>query len=128
MTTLTTLRTSSTTPGSDKLALSEIAYFRERTRNEIHAVLVRRFLQHAKANGLTKAELARRLGRKPEQLTRWLTAPGNLTIDTISDLLLAMGDHCVGLDIAELDGTAKANKTHPLVERLSQIPLKSAAK
>jgi hypothetical protein len=39
---------------------------------------------------ISKADLARRIGRKPEQISRWLGAAGNWTIDTVSDLLLGM--------------------------------------
>lgn len=64
-----------------------IAYFRERFRGEINEVIANSF----SASGLTKADLARKLGRRPEQITRWLSAPCNLEADTISDLCLALG-------------------------------------
>jgi hypothetical protein len=43
-----------------------------------------------KARGGNKAKLARRLDKRPEQITRWLSEPGNLTFDTLSDLLLGL--------------------------------------
>ncbi len=61
-----------------------LAYFRERQRNRIHELVLKEFLH----SGLTKAEFARRIGKKPEQITRWLAAPGNWELDTISDFLL----------------------------------------
>ncbi len=48
------------------------------------------FLAEGQGSGLTRSKLAKRLGKRPEQITRWLAAPGNLTLDTISDLLLTM--------------------------------------
>jgi hypothetical protein len=69
----------------------KLAYFRQRFRNKLHAMVLTEFAYLEKAGELTKAELARRIGKKPEQITRWLMAPGNWTMDTVSDLLLGMG-------------------------------------
>jgi ribosome-binding protein aMBF1 (putative translation factor) len=41
--------------------------------------------------GVSKAELAKRLGKRPEQITRWLSSPCNLELETLSDLALALG-------------------------------------
>ncbi|MEC7593676.1 MAG: hypothetical protein VYA64_09600, partial [Pseudomonadota bacterium] len=41
-------------------------------------------------SGLTQAELARRMGRRPEVVSRMLGAPGNWRLDTVSDLLFAI--------------------------------------
>lgn len=64
-----------------------IGYFRERFRGEINDQLLEAF----QASGLSKADLARKLGRRPEQITRWLAAPNNLEADTLADLALALG-------------------------------------
>jgi hypothetical protein len=40
--------------------------------------------------GLTQATLARRIERKPDVVNRWLGTPSNLTLDTISDLLIGI--------------------------------------
>lgn len=77
-------------------------YFRQRQRNRFYELVIREFLK----SGLTKAALARRMGRKPEQITRWLSAPSNWTLDTVSDLLLAI---CKG----ELEDKV----SYPLAER-----------
>lgn len=39
---------------------------------------------------ITKATLARRLGKRPEIISRLLGAPGNWTLNTVSDLLFAI--------------------------------------
>lgn len=41
--------------------------------------------------GVSRAELAKRLNKRPEQITRWLSSPCNLELDTLSDLALALG-------------------------------------
>jgi hypothetical protein len=41
-------------------------------------------------SGISQAELARRLGKTPDIICRWLAQPTNWTIDTVSDLLFAI--------------------------------------
>lgn len=69
----------------------KLAYFRARLSNNIHELVLSVFMRLERENKINKAELARRIGRKPEQVTRWLAAPGNWTFETFSDLLLGMG-------------------------------------
>jgi hypothetical protein len=76
---------------SPKLSNSTLVYFQERFRIRLHELVLQAFAACEATSGLTKAEIARRLEKDPAQITRWLGAPGNLTTDTISDLLLAMG-------------------------------------
>jgi DNA-binding phage protein len=74
----------------DKIPIGEISYVRESVKNMAHQMVLQKFLE-IKERGYTRAVLARRLGKKPEQITRWLSAPGNWTLDTFSDLMFAMG-------------------------------------
>lgn len=69
---------------------ADLAYFQGRLRNNIFDLIARRFREQHDATGLTKAILARRLGRRPEVITRYLNAPSNMTIETISDLLFGI--------------------------------------
>src|SRR6266487_94993 len=71
---------------SEPLSEGTLAYFRERQRNRIHDLVLGEFLK----SGISKAAFARRIGREPSQITRWLAAPGNWELDTISDFLLAI--------------------------------------
>jgi hypothetical protein len=64
-------------------------YFQTRLRNRIFDYIIGRFVREQK-RGLTKAALARRIGKSPEVINRWLGAPSNLTTDSISDLLLGI--------------------------------------
>ena len=76
---------------ADVIPLNKIAFFREQLKHELHELVLKKFLALQDSHrGFTKADLARRIGRRPEQVTRWLGAPGNLTIDTVSDLLIGM--------------------------------------
>lgn len=76
------------------------AYFQSRLRNRLYTLVISSF-RAAEGKGLTRAKLARRMGKRPEIVTRLLSAPGNWTLDTVSDLLLS----CSG---EELDVTSSS--------------------
>jgi transcriptional regulator with XRE-family HTH domain len=63
-----------------------LGYFRSRNKNKLYTLVVTEF----KKSGLSQAELARRLGKTPDIICRWLAGPTNWTIDTVSDLLFAI--------------------------------------
>lgn len=92
-----------------------LAYFRENFRGVINDQLLEAF----ESSGITKADIARKLGRRPEQVTRWLSAPGNLETDTISDIALAFG--LVPKIGFEKVGEARSNRrVHAFIERFEQ--------
>lgn len=64
-----------------------VNYFRERFRGQVNDELV----EALEENGMKKADVARKLDRRPEQITRWLSAPCNLEMDSLSDIALALG-------------------------------------
>jgi Helix-turn-helix len=64
-------------------------YFQTRLRNRLFSFILGKFVIEQK-KGLSKAALARRIGKSPEVINRWLGAPSNLTLDTVSDLLLGI--------------------------------------
>lgn len=110
---------------SDPLRPAHFAYFRERTRNNLYDLVLSTFVRGAKENGLKKADLARRLKKRPEQITRWLSGPGNWTLDTATDLLLAMG---VELEFSgnQLNSRPARNYAHPLVIEMGKVSSKPA--
>lgn len=65
-------------------------FYRGRVQDRLYDLIVQEFYRQEDAGEITKAALAQRLGRRPEQITRWLAAPSNLTLDTISDLLVGL--------------------------------------
>lgn len=71
------------------IPLEKRAYFQARLRNQLFDYVLTKF-EYEKARGLTKAALARRIGKTPDIVSRWLGAPGNWTLDTVSDLLLGI--------------------------------------
>lgn len=92
----------------------EVFYYRRRQQNRIYGELASFFAQEAE-NGLTKKRLAERLQCDPALITRWLSGPSNLTLDTISDLLLGLGaemDH----RIVRFVDRPFPNEIHPFIE------------
>lgn len=77
------------------LAKRDIFYFRQRQKNRVFADICAFFAEEAAKGHINKRKLAEKISCDPALITRWLSAPSNLTLDTISDLLL-------GLD-AEMD-------------------------
>lgn len=94
------------------IPLHKLAYFRERQRNRVYDLIVGKFLELERNGSLTRAELARRIRRAPEQVTRWIGTPGNWTLDTMSDLMLAMGAE-VGFAELPLLGRPERNLRQP---------------
>jgi Helix-turn-helix len=88
----------------------EIFYFRQRYKNRVFQSVVAFFAAQAEERGLTKRELAIRLGKDPAQISRWLSGPGNWTLDTVSDLLLVMKAE-MSDEIVRLDEDCAANKS-----------------
>jgi transcriptional regulator with XRE-family HTH domain len=61
-------------------------YFNARNRRRSFDFLTRKF----KESGITRAELAVRTGKSRALISRLLGQPGNLTADTMAELLFAM--------------------------------------
>jgi hypothetical protein len=102
---------------------AKLAYFQERLRGRIFDFILGIFLEEQK-NGLTQAKLARRIGRKAEVVNRWLGTPSNLTVDTISDLLVGIAAAEPNLSRASLLKRASVNYSH--LDDVPTIPDTSA--
>jgi len=102
--------------GTEPLSEGDKAYYRQRQRNRAYEQIISLFVKLAEETGLSKTDLSIRTGKDKATITRCLSAPSNLTLDTISDLLLAM-DAEMGfqvLQFSELD-RLRPNYTHPLI-------------
>ena len=93
----------------DKIPLGTLSYFRERFRDRLYDLVMEEFLKQGAEGGLTRADVARRIGRRPEQITRWFGAPGNWTLETVSDLLLAVAKSEPNVTLLSLEGRAVRN-------------------
>ena len=127
------MSTSQTSPTSflseisngEAIPLGKLAYFRERFRDRLYELVVSEFLKKERNKELTRADLARRIGRKPEQITRWLGAPGNWTLETVSDLLLAISKAELNFELASLEDRAVRNYDGPDWLRASKAEVRT---
>ena len=88
------------------------AFYRRRQQTRVFAEMAALFAEEAAKGNISKKELAEILDKDPAQITRWLSEPRNFELDTISDILLAMGaemDHSV----VRFADRPKANFAHP---------------
>lgn len=85
----------------------EIAYYNRRLQNRVFDEVIQAFAHEAKAGRISRATLAKRIGKKPEQITRYLSNPSNFTLDTISTILIGLG--------AELDPTVAFLRDKPAI-------------
>lgn len=77
---------------SGQIPPSKLGYFQARLTGLVHQAMLSIFGKLAREKeGFTKRDFARRIGRKPEQITRWLAYPSNLTLETVSDVFAGAG-------------------------------------
>jgi hypothetical protein len=89
----------------------KLVYFRTRARNRLFHFILSKFVAEQE-KGLTKAALARRIGKSPEVINRWLGSPSNLTADSISDLLIGISAEELALNSEPLLNQVPRNYTH----------------
>ena len=68
-----------------------LIYFRERFRDRLHSAILEAFLIRSQEKNLKRQDLAARIHRTKGQISRWFSAPSNITLDSISDLMAGMG-------------------------------------
>src|SRR5688572_21976155 len=92
------------------------AYYRRRQQNRVFSAIAALFAEEAAKGNISKKELSEILDKDPAQITRWLSEPRNLELDTISDMLLAMGAE-MDPSIVRFKDRPKANFAHSALTR-----------
>jgi hypothetical protein len=87
----------------------KLAYFQARLASRFHQAMLKAFEKLERDSGLSRKVLARRIGRSPEQITRWFSYPGNLTLGTVSDIFIGLGCEIEALTLVDL---ASGKRTH----------------
>lgn len=95
--------------GGGRIPLGTLGYFRGRHRWRVYELVLSEF-QKSK---LSQADLARRMGKRPEVISRILGAPGNWGLDTVSDLLFAISGGEPAYEVAHPLDEAARNNTQP---------------
>lgn len=80
----------------------KLAYFQTRLAGNVHQAMLKVFGRLERQGTFTRRELAQRIGRKPEQITRWFSYPGNLTLGTVSDIFVGMGYELESITLVDL--------------------------
>lgn len=113
MTTSEMSLTSLISRADERLSTGQLAYVEAFAQDQAHEMVLKLFMdESAQDENITRAFLARRLGKKPEQITRWLAVPGNWTIATMADLLAAMG-YMPTFGARRFDELPRGNQYHP---------------
>ncbi len=97
--------------GNNPIPQGKLAYFQERQRNKLYDIIVGKFLEKQRDEGFSKADLARRINKNPAQITRWLSTPSNWTLDTVSDLMLAICGGELSFSISKFADAQPRNAT-----------------
>jgi hypothetical protein len=101
----------------------QLAYFRERLKGRIFSFIVGAFKKQQQEDPtITQAAIARRLGRRPEQINRWLSGPSNMTAETISDLVLAICGGEPSLGVAKLHMASPSQTVAELQDGSDNVP------
>jgi hypothetical protein len=94
----------------------DLIYHRQRLRNRVFDCVLVALADRVRLHQLSRTAIAKRMGKDPGQVSRLLSYPSNLTIDTLSDLLLAIGaDLTLGHHLAE--NPPRTNYEHPWSKR-----------
>jgi hypothetical protein len=108
-----------------KIPAGKLEYFRARLRGRVHQALLNLFGKAEKGVRLTRRQWAERVQRKPEQITRWLSYPGNPTVDTLSDLFVGLGYEVERLVLVDLATGTKVEL--PEAPKLSGVSTRALA-
>jgi len=89
---------------------STLIYFRERFRDRLHSAILGAFLLRAEEKDLTRSDLATRIHRTKAQISRWFSAPSNITLDSISDLMVGLGMDFDAFPFTPIENTIAAEE------------------
>ena len=87
----------------------DAALIAERNRARLYDVVIAALAAEGKAGRLSRDDLAQRLGKTRQEIDDTLSGPSDWTLDTVSDLLWAVGAE---LDVRVASGPATSPEPH----------------
>lgn len=87
-------------------------YFRQRQKNRVYETVIKA-VQAAGDRGVKRRDIAASTGKSPSQISHWLSGPANWTLDSVSDILFALGAE-MEFSISEFRAAVKGNEFHEL--------------
>ncbi|PSS59833.1 hypothetical protein C6558_36015 [Ensifer sp. NM-2] len=72
--------------GEEKISGRALAYVSQTAKDNLFDLVTRAFIEA----GISRATLAKRLGKDPSQVTRLMTSSGNWTVETCAEILFAI--------------------------------------
>jgi hypothetical protein len=90
-----------------RIPSGKLGYFEARLTGLVHQAMLKIFGKLERQKGFTRRDLAHRIGRKPEQITRWFSYPGNLTLETVSDIFVGTGYELESIVLTNLTTSEK---------------------
>ena len=81
---------------------NKLDYFQTRLAGNVHHAMLKALGDPERQGNFTSRDLAQRIGRKPEQITRCFSYPGNLTLGTVSDIFVGMGYELESITLVNL--------------------------
>ena len=91
------------------------SYFRQRHQNRLYDAVLQAIEESAVRDKVRRKDIAATLDIPPSQVTRLLSVPANWTVDTVSDLLFAVGAE-LDVRVVALRDRAPENRFHPAGE------------
>lgn len=113
------------TSKTEPLSKRDLYYYRRRFLNRVFSELAKYFSDEAEKNGATKSKIAKRLDVDPSQITRWFSGPSNLTLESISDILLALDAEAEPFKIVPFRERTNPNYAHPVIAQVLSLPQKN---
>jgi hypothetical protein len=104
--------------GDKKVSAGTLAYVSTRTQLRAYTLVIKEL----KNSGITQAQLAKRLGKAPEVISRMLSRPGNWEMKTFSELLFAISGAVPTFGIQKADNVAARFYKVPAGTAEAKIP------
>lgn len=105
----------------DPKPIRDLSYYQQRYRNRVFSRIVSFVAEQSHRQKMTQKDIADKIRKDPATISRILRSPSNLTLDTISDILLAFEAEAEPPEIVFFRDRPTPNYIHPLVARALDV-------